>query len=109
MCDFFVPIVLAADLDLVSSLLFLCNCCASIGSCIHRHGGHRRRRTVPELQVRANSQHASTLAKSADSFLASASCVCVWSVMLKCRYNPHNPLPEWYSPVDLESDRDMWK
>ncbi|GAB9464310.1 hypothetical protein Gpo141_00001745 [Globisporangium polare] len=30
-------------------------------------------------------------------------------LFLNYRYNPHNPLPDWYAPVDLESDRDMWK
>ncbi|KAF1335502.1 hypothetical protein FI667_g1153, partial [Globisporangium splendens] len=30
-------------------------------------------------------------------------------LFLNYRYNPHNPLPEWYTPVDLESDQEMWK
>uniref|UniRef100_K3W6Z4 SET domain-containing protein n=1 Tax=Globisporangium ultimum (strain ATCC 200006 / CBS 805.95 / DAOM BR144) TaxID=431595 RepID=K3W6Z4_GLOUD len=30
-------------------------------------------------------------------------------LFLNYRYNPHNPLPEWYTPVDLESDQGMWK
>lgn len=25
------------------------------------------------------------------------------------RYNPNNPLPDWYTPVDAEGDREMWK
>ncbi|TYZ59529.1 hypothetical protein PybrP1_003447 [[Pythium] brassicae (nom. inval.)] len=30
-------------------------------------------------------------------------------LFLNYRYNPNNPLPEWYTPVDIESDREMWK
>ncbi|GLD91639.1 hypothetical protein PINS_up000172 [Pythium insidiosum] len=30
-------------------------------------------------------------------------------LFLNYRYNPNNPFPDWYTPVDLESDREMWK
>lgn len=30
-------------------------------------------------------------------------------LFLNYRYNPNNQLPDWYTPVDIESDREMWK
>lgn len=33
----------------------------------------------------------------------------LWLSLSVDRYNPNNPLPEWYTPVDVESDREMWK
>jgi hypothetical protein len=30
-------------------------------------------------------------------------------LFLNYRYNPDNTLPDWYTPVDIDSDREMWK
>ncbi|KAG6609458.1 ABC transporter A family member 1 [Phytophthora cinnamomi] len=43
------------------------------------------------------------------AFIATADIADGEELFLNYRYNPGRPLPEWYTPVDIESDRAMWK
>ncbi|OWZ24835.1 hypothetical protein PHMEG_00016 [Phytophthora megakarya] len=42
-------------------------------------------------------------------FIATADIANDDELFLNYRYNPDRPLPEWYTPVDVDSDRAMWK
>ncbi|KAE8910377.1 hypothetical protein PF005_g9171 [Phytophthora fragariae] len=43
------------------------------------------------------------------AFISTADIADDEELFLNYRYNPDRPLPEWYTPVDVESDRAMWK
>ncbi|KAF4325049.1 hypothetical protein BBO99_00000606 [Phytophthora kernoviae] len=43
------------------------------------------------------------------AFIAMANIEDDEELFLNYRYNPDRPLPKWYTPVDIESDRAMWK
>ncbi|POM62776.1 Uncharacterized protein PHPALM_28029 [Phytophthora palmivora] len=43
------------------------------------------------------------------AFIATADITNEEELFLNYRYNPDRPLPEWYTPVDVDSDRAMWK
>ncbi|CEG49169.1 uncharacterized protein PHALS_06948 [Plasmopara halstedii] len=42
------------------------------------------------------------------AFIATANIADGEEILLNYRYNPDRPLPDWYTPVDVESDRAMW-
>ncbi|ETK77933.1 hypothetical protein F441_16235 [Phytophthora nicotianae CJ01A1] len=43
------------------------------------------------------------------AFIATADIADEEELFLNYRYNPDRPMPEWYAPVDVDSDRAMWK
>ncbi|KAL4152171.1 hypothetical protein PRNP1_009106 [Phytophthora ramorum] len=43
------------------------------------------------------------------AFVATADIVDEEELFLNYRYNPDRSLPKWYAPVDVDSDRAMWK
>ncbi|KAG6974890.1 hypothetical protein JG687_00000122 [Phytophthora cactorum] len=43
------------------------------------------------------------------AFIATADIADEEELFLNYRYNPDRSLPEWYTPVDVDSDRAMWK
>ncbi|KAG7393593.1 hypothetical protein PHYPSEUDO_007430 [Phytophthora pseudosyringae] len=43
------------------------------------------------------------------AFVATADIANEEELFLNYRYNPNRPLPEWYTSVDVDSDRAMWK
>lgn len=43
------------------------------------------------------------------AFIATANIEDGEELFLNYRYNPDRPLPKWYTPIDVDSDRAMWK
>ncbi|KUF76147.1 hypothetical protein AM587_10012752 [Phytophthora nicotianae] len=50
-----------------------------------------------------------TISKQGLAFIATADIADEEELFLNYRYNPDRPMPEWYAPVDVDSDRAMWK